>query len=179
MNTNTSRFPIALIVALAENDAIGIGNRLPWHLPADLQYFKSRTLGKPIIMGRKTWDSLGRALPGRLNLVLSRQADWQAEGAERCHNLSEALQRARHWASTRTDAETQELMIIGGAELFAEALPLAQRLYLTRVALTPEADAFFPQWQGQHWRCISRDPQPAQGLHPAHTYEVWENAAAE
>lgn len=179
MNTNTPHFPIALIVALAENDAIGIGNRLPWHLPADLQYFKSRTLGKPVIMGRKTWDSLGRPLPGRLNLVLSRQPDWQAEGAESCSSLSQALERASIWASTQTNTAAQELMVIGGAELFAEALPFAHRLYLTRVALHPEADAFFPQWQNGHWNCITRSPQSAQGDYPAHTYEVWEKAAAE
>lgn len=168
---NMPRLPIALIVAVAENGVIGIDNRLPWHLPADLQYFKSRTLGKPIIMGRKTWDSLGRPLPGRLNLVITRQSDWQATGAEVLGNLPDALQRGQQWAQAQG---ATEVMVIGGAQLFAEALPYVQRLYLTRVALQPEGDVFFPLWQDERWQRSSYEAHPAAEGRPAYAYEVWD-----
>lgn len=168
---NMPKLPIALIVAVAENGVIGIENRLPWHLPADLQYFKSRTLGKPIIMGRKTWESLRRPLPGRLNVVLTRQPAWEAEGAQATRSLTEALACAEAWATAQG---VDELMVIGGSEIFQEALPLAQRLYLTRVALTPEGDAFFPEWQTGQWQCTWREAHPATAETPAHSYELWE-----
>src|SRR5690606_38923841 len=120
---------------LAENRVIGLDNHMPWHLPADLKHFKATTLGKPIIMGRKTWDSLGRPLPGRLNIVVSRQSGLELEGAEVFGNLPAALQRADQWAR---EQGVEELMLIGGAQLYAEALPLAERLYLTRIALNPD-----------------------------------------
>ena len=112
MNTT---LPLCLIAALAENRVIGRDNQLPWHLPADLKHFKARTLGKPIIMGRKTWDSLGRPLPGRLNLVVSRQPDMRLEGAEVLPSLDAALARAEQWAR---EQGVDELMLIGGAQLY-------------------------------------------------------------
>ena len=126
-----------MIAALAQNRVIGLDNRMPWHLPADLRHFKAMTLGKPIIMGRKTWDSLGRPLPGRLNLVVSRQADLQLDGAEIFTDLDAALVRAEQWAREQGVAE---LMLIGGAQLYAHALGQAQRLYLTRIDAQPEGD---------------------------------------
>ncbi|QDD91467.1 dihydrofolate reductase [Pseudomonas oryzihabitans] len=163
--------PLSLIVAVAENGVIGIENRLPWHLPAELKYFKAVTLGKPLVMGRKTWDSLGRPLPGRLNLVVSRQTDLLAEGAEVRSSLSTAVERAEAWARER---EAGEIMLIGGAQLFAEALPVAQRLYLTRVALAPEGDVFFPEWDERDWQLVSRQEHPAEKGRPAYACEVWE-----
>lgn len=170
---NTTPLPLALIAALADNRVIGIDNRLPWHLPADLKHFKAVTLGKPIIMGRKTWDSLGRPLPGRLNLVVSRQAGLQLDGAEVFASLPAAIARADEWARERG---VDELMLIGGAELYAQGLALAQRLYLTRVHLAPEGDAFFPEFAEGDWQLASREEHAAAAETPAHAYEVWVRA---
>ncbi|ENT5105355.1 dihydrofolate reductase [Pseudomonas aeruginosa] len=163
--------PLAMIAALGENRAIGIDNRLPWRLPADLKHFKAMTLGKPVIMGRKTWDSLGRPLPGRLNLVVSRQAGLALEGAEVFASLDAALARAEAWAQAE---DADELMLIGGAQLYAEALPRAARLYLTRVSLAPEGDAFFPEIDGAAWRLASSIEHAAADDAPAYAFEVWE-----
>ncbi|MNM92920.1 Dihydrofolate reductase type 3 [compost metagenome] len=167
---NQTLLPLAMIAALAENRVIGIDNRMPWHLPADLKHFKATTLGKPIIMGRKTWDSLGRPLPGRLNLVVSRQPGLTLEGAEVFPSLQAALQRADAWAREKG---VDELMLIGGAQLYTEAQPIAQRLYLTRVALQPEGDAWFPELDAD-WHLASSDTHAATAETPAHTFEVWE-----
>lgn len=162
--------PLSLIAALADNRVIGRDNQMPWHLPADLKYFKATTLGKPIIMGRKTWDSLGRPLPGRLNLVISRQANLQLEGAEVFASLAEALIRADAWAR---EQGVDELMLIGGAQLYALALPQAERLYLTRVQISPEGDAWFPQYDQADWQLASSDAHEAGENTPAHTFELW------
>ncbi len=168
---NTPTLPLALIAALADNRVIGIDNRLPWHLPADLRHFKALTLGKPIIMGRKTWDSLGRPLPGRLNLVVSRQAGLALDGAEVFASLPAAIARADAWARAQG---VDELMLIGGAELYAQGLALAQRLYLTRVHLAPEGDAFFPAFADSDWQLAEREEHAASGEAPAHAYETWQ-----
>ena len=159
-----------MIAAMASNRVIGIDNRLPWRLPADLRHFKAMTLGKPVIMGRKTWDSLGRPLPGRLNLVVSRQSDLQLEGAEVLPSLAAAIERASVWAR---EQGVSELMLIGGAELYRQAQPLASRLYLTRVQLEPAGDAWFPELDAS-WQCVSSDAHAAEGEAPAHVFEVWE-----
>jgi len=167
----TSTLPLALIAALADNRVIGIDNRLPWHLPADLKHFKAVTLGKPIIMGRKTWDSLGRPLPGRLNLVVSRQSGLALDGAEVFASLDAAIARADAWARAQG---VSELMLIGGAELYALGLAQAQRLYLTRVHLAPQGDAFFPEFAESDWQLAGREEHAASGEAPAHAYETWE-----
>lgn len=154
---------IALIVAMAENGVIGRHNQLPWHLPEDLAYFKRTTLGKPIIMGRKTYESIGRPLPGRANLVVTRQPHWQAEGVTVCNSLAQALEQARAEA-TRSGAP--ELMVIGGGELYRQALPLAQRLYLTRVHAPVEGDAWFPELDDNQWRKESEQRHVASGSNP-------------
>ena len=133
---------ISLIAALDACDGIGYHNRLLCHLPADLQYFKSRTLGKPVIMGHKTWLSIGRLLPGRVNIVLSRGA-LDIPGAYVAHQLDAALQQV---------SDAAEVMIIGGAAVFAEALPRASRLYLTRIHHHFDADVFFPSVDELVWR---------------------------
>ena len=165
------RIPLAMIAALAEQHVIGRDNIMPWHLPADLKHFKAMTLGKPIIMGRKTWDSLGRPLPGRLNLVVSRQPDLQLEGAETFTDLDSALTRAEQWARKQG---VDELMLIGGAQLYAQALPQAQRLYLTRIEASPEGDAFFPDYDQAEWQCIDSQAHPAEGDAPAYRFETWQ-----
>jgi dihydrofolate reductase len=163
--------PLSLIAALAQNRVIGIDNRMPWHLPGDFKYFKATTLGKPIIMGRKTWDSLGRPLPGRLNLVVSRQTDLQLEGAEVYPTLAAAIVRAEVWA---LEQGCDEVMLIGGAQLYELGLAQADRLYLTRVALTPEGDAWFPAFDEAQWALVSNVENPAVDDKPAYNFEVWE-----
>ena len=168
---NQTTLPLAMIAALADNHVIGFDNRMPWHLPADLKHFKAMTLGKPIIMGRKTWDSLGRPLPGRLNLVVSRQPDLQLEGAETFTDLDSALTRAEQWAR---EQGVDELMLIGGAQLYAQALPQAQRLYLTRIEASPEGDAFFPDYDQAEWERVDSQAHPAEGDAPAYRFETWQ-----
>jgi dihydrofolate reductase len=163
---------LSLIAAIGENRVIGWNNSMPWHLPGDFKYFKARTLGKPIIMGRKTWDSLGRPLPGRLNLVVTRQPGLQLEGAEVFTSLEAAVERAESWARAQG---VDEVMLIGGAQLYAQSLPRADRLYLTRVALNPErADAWFPEFAVEEWKRISTQENPALDDKPAYNFEVWE-----
>ena len=166
--------PLSLIAALGENHVIGVDNSMPWHLPGDFKYFKATTLGKPIIMGRKTWDSLGRPLPGRLNIVVSRQTDLVLEGAEVFPSLDAAVERAEAWALAQG---VDELMLIGGAQLYAQGLAQADRLYLTRVALSPEGDAWFPEFDKQQWKLVSNLENPAEGDKPAYNFEVWERGS--
>lgn len=138
---------LSLIAALADNRAIGIENRLPWRLPADLQHFKHITMGKPMVMGRKTWESLPGLLPGRPHLVVTRDPAYRAEGAQVVHSLEQAL---------RACDEVDEVMLVGGAQLYREALPMASRLYLTYVHASPEADAFFPKIDLAQWHEVER-----------------------
>lgn len=150
---------ITLIAAVAANRVIGRDNRLLWHLPEDLAHFKAATLGHAVLMGRKTWESLPprfRPLPGRRNLVLTRQPGFAAAGAEVAGSLPAALDRL---------AEGEEVFVIGGADLYAQTLPLAGRLLLTEVELSPEGDAFFPEFSRQIWRETDRQPgMSADGL---------------
>ena len=166
--------PLSLIAALGENRVIGVDNSMPWHLPGDFKYFKATTLGKPIIMGRKTWDSLGRPLPGRLNIVVSRQTDLVLEGAEVFPSLDTAVERAQAWA---LEQGVDELMLIGGAQLYAQGLEQADRLYLTRVALSPEGDAWVPEFDVNQWKLVSNIENAAEGDKPAYNFEVWERSS--
>lgn len=167
--------PLSLIAALAENRVIGIDNKMPWHLPGDFKYFKATTLGKPIIMGRKTWDSLGRPLPGRLNLVVSRQPGLQLQGAEVFASLEDAIVRADQWAA---EQGVDELMLIGGEQLYALALEkgLADRLYLTRVEMSLDGDAWFPEVDERVWSRVSSQRAPEEEGKPVYHFEVWEKA---
>jgi dihydrofolate reductase len=158
---------IALIVAAADNDVIGRDNALPWHLPADLKHFKRITMGKPIIMGRRTFDSIGRPLPGRSNIVISRRSDYAAKGVHCVTSLEAAIELAQKAARAEG---SDELMIIGGAQIYALALPLARRLYLTRVHTQPPGDAFLSGIDWAEWRELSREENPGTDEHPAHTF---------
>lgn len=153
---------LSLIVAVAENGVIGRDNRLPWHLPGDLKYFKAMTLGKPVLMGRKTWESLGRPLPGRPNVVITRDPAFQADGASVGHSLDEGLRLARDLAGPEG-----EVMVIGGADLFRACLDQADRLYLTEVHRAYDGDVFFPPLDRSRWVEASRqhhDGDPAYSL---------------
>jgi dihydrofolate reductase len=140
---------ITLVAAVADNGVIGADGRMPWHLPADLAHFKQLTMGKPILMGRLTWESIGKALPGRNNLVLTSDSTWRALGATRVGSLDEALLTARR-------AGAQELMVIGGAEVYRQALPRARRIYLTRVHAEPWGDTLFPELDPGDWDEVAR-----------------------
>ena len=143
---------ISLVVAAADNNVIGRDNAMPWHIPEDFKHFKTVTMGKPCIMGRKTFESilaqLGKPLPGRVNIVVSRK-NYQHDGALTCKDLSEAIEQGGK-------IETDEICIIGGAQIYAQALELANKIYLTRVHQSPEGDAFFPAL-GKEWKEESRD----------------------
>ena len=142
---------ISLVVAVADNDIIGRRNALPWHLPADLAHFKRLTLDKPIVMGRRTWESLPGLLPRRRHLVLTRDPDYRAPGATLVGSLEQAI----------AVADSPEIMVVGGAALYAEALPLADRLCLTRVHAQVEGDIRFPDWSPADWQPISLTEHPA------------------
>ena len=161
----------ALIVARADNGVIGIDNQLPWHLPCDLKYFKRVTIGKPVIMGRKTFESIGRPLPGRTNVVVTRNKDWSATGVRVVGNLDDALKLA----SAQADLDgAEEVMIIGGATLYREALPQVERMYVTQVHVSPDGDAFFDAPDTDRFARTSVDVHAADEVSPAHSYEVWD-----
>jgi dihydrofolate reductase len=134
-------------VAVASNGVIGRDGDLPWHLPADLAHFKKTTMGKPILMGRRTWESIGRVLPGRNNIVITHQRSYVAAGCQVVHSLPEALRAA---------GDAEEIMIIGGAGLYEEALPLARRIHMTRVHADIEGDTRFPWLNQSEWDEVSR-----------------------
>ena len=139
---------LSLIAALAENRVIGVENRLPWKLPEDLAHFKALTLGHPIVMGRKTFESLGRPLPGRRNIVITRNADYAPVGCEIAPSIPAAIGLC---------AEAQEIFFIGGAELYKQVLPLVDRMYLTEVQIEAQGDAWFPDVDPSAFREISRE----------------------
>ena len=143
---------LSLIAAVARNGAIGKDNALLWRLPEDLKFFKRTTLGCPVIMGRKTWDSIGRPLPGRRNIVITRNPAWQAEGAEVFHDLDSAL------AATEN---AEKVFVIGGGELYSQALPKADELILTEVDAAFTGDTFFPDWNRDDFTEISRESHTA------------------
>lgn len=146
---------LALIAAVARNGVVGRDNQIPWHLPEDFAHFRQTTMGCPVVMGRRTWDSLPprfRPLPGRRNLVVTRQHDWRADGAEVAHGLDEAL-------ALVADAPT--VFVIGGAQLYAEALPRADRLVLTEIDREYDGDAYFPAWDRNAYDEVERRPAQA------------------
>lgn len=155
-----SDIPLSIVVAVARNGVIGRGNDLPWRIPSDLKNFKATTLGKPVIMGRRTWDSLPRKpLPGRANFVVSRKVG-ALQGATVCNTPEDAVRKARQAA---IEGGAGEACLIGGAALYEALLPLVARIYLTEVDLAPEGDAHFPVLDPREWREVSAtafDPQP-------------------
>ncbi len=148
---------ISLIAAMDRNRLIGVDNRLPWRLPADLRHFKWVTTGKPILMGRKTWDSLGRPLPGRKNIVLTRDTGFSASGCVVAHSVDEAL------AACVSD---DEIMVIGGATLYGEMLDRAERMYLTLVEGEFEGDTYFPEYDERLWREVQREEHESDPKNP-------------
>ncbi|MBT3527693.1 MAG: dihydrofolate reductase [Porticoccaceae bacterium] len=139
---------ISLIVAVSRNGAIGLNNQLPWYLPEDLKYFKSVTMGKPLIMGRKTFDSIGRPLPGRANIVLTRDPQWTSDGVKVVQSVEQALVAGEIACEA---ADVDEIMVIGGEQIYRMTIDLADRIYLTQVDTDVEGDAFFPDIDLNNW----------------------------
>lgn len=149
---------VSMIAAMAEDRVIGLNGQMPWHLPADLAHFKRSTMGSPVVMGRKTYDSIGRPLPGRLNIVITRNRSLVIEGCEVCQSLDEALE------SLPDDLE--EVFIIGGQQLYEQALPLANRLYLTHISLKVDGDTRFPDYSAYRWTQLDYSEHPADEMNP-------------
>jgi dihydrofolate reductase len=161
---------VSLIVAAAENNAIGKNNTLPWHLPEDLKFFKQATMGKPVIMGRKTYESLGRPLPGRLNIVLSGRKDIVLpEGVLLFNDIDGAIERVQN-------ENVEECFIVGGGKVFETTMPLVDRMYITRVhTVIPDADAFFPNVDHTHWKLIWEEKHKADDRHKYdYTFQKYE-----
>lgn len=155
---------LTLVVARADNGVIGRDNGLPWHLPPDLRHFKALTLGKPIVMGRRSFESIGRPLPGRHNIVLTR-SDWTADGVTVVPGLAEAMAAA---------GSVGEVMIIGGAAVYAAALPQAQRVYLTEIHAAPDGDTVLPPFDPAAWYGSARADHAADGDAPAYSFVTLE-----
>lgn len=161
---------ISIVTAMDETGLIGAGQGLPWHLPNDLKFFKRMTLGKPVLMGRKTWQTLKAPLPQRPNLVMTRDTAFRAEGAKIVRTLDGALRVVR---------DTGELMVIGGAQIYALALPRTDTLYITRVHARCEGDTWFPPLDWSEWVCESVERHEADERNAlAHSFEVWQRFPA-
>jgi dihydrofolate reductase len=170
-NTYESLVPVAMIAAMAKNRVIGVDGKLPWYLPEDLKFFKRMTQAKPLVMGRKTYTSIGKPLPNRLNIVVTRDTSFTAEGVRICHELPAALELADQQATIEA---AEEIMVMGGGEIYRQALPFAQRLYITEVDIEVEGDALFPEISANEWREVQRVPgQPAEGQ-PRYDFVVYE-----
>ncbi|KAB7644839.1 dihydrofolate reductase [Polymorphobacter fuscus] len=157
---------LVLVVARARNGVIGNAGGMPWHIPADLKHFRRLTIGKPVIMGRKTFDSIGKRLPGRHNIVLTRDPGWCAEGVTTVANLAEAVAAAGLDPRARADA----IMVIGGAQIYAEALPSATRIALTEIDAAPAGDTILPPFDPARWRETAREVHPAAGDTPGFAF---------
>ena len=149
---------------MAENRVIGRDNSLPWRLPRDMRHFMNVTMGKPVLMGRKTFESMKSALPGRTNIVLTRDRQWRREGVKAVHDLPAGIELAEQ--QCLLDGQT-ELMIIGGADIYALALPVATRLYITHVHASPAGDVLFPEFDLHQWQCVSEEQFAADDKHSA------------
>ncbi|MEO6610628.1 MAG: dihydrofolate reductase [Chitinophagaceae bacterium] len=159
---------ISFVVAAATNNGIGKDGKMPWHLPNDMKHFKNVTWGMPVVMGRKTFESLGKVLPGRKNIVVTRQPGWNVKGTVSVQKIEDALFLAK-----QTDAK--EVMVIGGGEIYRSLFDKAQRIYLTRVEAEPEADTFFPSLDPKQWWLVSQQKHEADEKNPFnYSFQVWE-----
>ena len=161
------------VVAMARNRVIGDGEKLLWHLPGDLPRVKALTMGKPLIMGRRTYQSIGRPLPGRANIVLTRSRDFMAEGIIPVHDAKDALKAAAAWIE-EDPSRGQEIIVFGGGDIYRTFLEATARIELTEVDLTPEGAARFPDITDEDWRETAREEIPANGEVPAYSYVTLE-----
>lgn len=156
------------IVATSENNIIGSNNELPWKLSSDSKYFKNKTWGMPVIMGRNSFDAMKKALPGRINIVVTRKTDWHPESVVVVNKIDEAILKAK-------ESDTKEIFIIGGGEIFKQTIGIVDRIYLTRVHTTVEGDTSYPEIDASKWKLVKSDSFPAdkKNNYP-YTFEVWE-----
>lgn len=166
------QFPVpVIVVAVSDNGVIGDGETMPWHLPADLKRMKRITMGKPLVMGRKTYRSIGRPLPGRTNIVVTRDRGFKVEGVEIAHDLDEALDLARRVALTDG---VDEIIVFGGAEIYRQAFDKVQRIHLTEIHVDAEGQTRFPDYEKDEWKETEREDLPADGDAPAHSFVTLE-----
>lgn len=160
------------IVAASENNIIGIKNGLPWHLPNDFKYFKNKTWGMPVIMGRNTFESLKKDLPGRINVVVTKKEDWHPANVAVAHTIEDAVNKAK-------ESDAREIFIIGGGEIFKQTFSIVDRIYLTRVHTTVEGDTSYPEIDKNEWELTSAESFPAdeKNNYP-YTFEVWNRIGA-
>ena len=161
---------LSLLVAADEQNVIGKNNKLPWHLPNDLRYFKNQTWGMPILMGRKTFESIGKPLQGRNSIVITRSNNWQHDGVAVVHTIDEAIASAEKLGA-------REVFVIGGAEIFASTAERADRIYLTRIHHQFDGDVYFPELEPDKWKQVSNRYCPADEKNAfPHSFQVWERA---
>lgn len=159
---------ISFVVAAANNNVIGKDNQLVWNLPNDMKFFKNVTWGMPVVMGRKTYEALGKPLKGRKNIILTRQDDWKAEGTVAVKSFNDAVLLVK-------EMDVKEMMVIGGGEIFHQLLNKAHRIYLTRVDAEPEGDAFFPEIDPREWKLVSQKDHLADAKHAYnYSFQIWE-----
>jgi dihydrofolate reductase len=156
------------IVAVSENNIIGAKNELPWHLPNDFKYFKNKTWGMPVIMGRKSYESLKKSLPGRINIVVTKKTNWHPDDVFVVNNIDDAVENAK-------ESDAKEIFIIGGGEIFKQTINIVSKIYLTRVHATVDGDTFYPELDKEKWKLIDQQSFPADEKNNyAYTFEVWE-----
>jgi len=159
---------ISHLVAASENNVIGKNNQIPWHLPNDLKFFKNKTWGMPVVMGRNTYESLDKPLPGRINVVITTKNDWNREGVLVAHTIDEGVKKA-------CETDCKELFIIGGGEIFKQSMDIVNRIYLTRVHTKIDGDVYYPTFDESKWTLVHEDPRPADDKHAfAYTFQTWE-----
>ena len=158
---------ISLVVAAAENNAIGKDNQLLWHLPNDLKFFKNTTWGFPVVMGRKTFEAVNKPLPGRINIVITRQANWTAAGVVTATDLNDALKKA-------AETNCKEIFVIGGGEIYKQSMAICNKIYITRVHATLDGDTFFPLIDESNWALASNEDFEADAKHAySYSFQVW------
>jgi dihydrofolate reductase len=156
------------IVAVSENNIIGAKNELPWHLPNDFKYFKNKTWGMPVIMGRKSYESLKKSLPGRINIVVTKKTNWHPDDVFVVNDIDDAIEKAK-------ESDAREIFIIGGGEIFKQTINIVSKIYLTRVHATVDGDTFYPELDKEKWKLIDQQSFPAdEKINYAYTFEVWE-----
>lgn len=159
---------ISAIAAVSQNNVIGLNNDLPWHLPADMKFFKHTTMGHAVVMGRKTYEAFGKAYPGRTNIVITHQKDYTLPDAAVVHSLEEAINKAK-------DIEQHEVFILGGAQIFKQSLSVINRIYLTRIYKDFEGDAFFPTINSGEWKLIKMEPHDSDEKNKyEYAFQIWE-----
>ena len=169
----TSKYQMVAVVAMASNRVIGDGDDLLWHLPGDLRRVKSLTMGCPLIMGRKTWDSIGRPLPGRASIVMTRDKNWQAEGAIIVHSFDDAIEQSQKWLAEQ-EGEERRIILFGGGQIYQMGLSYCDVIEMTEVDLAPDGPALFPAFEGDDWQEVTRTEMAAADGVPSHRFLRYE-----